>query len=559
MKYKPYVQDQGTLFPPYLSDFVPSDHPCRIINSIINTIDSRVFESIFQASSNHKGGNLPYDPRMMLKVLIYSYSQGVYSCRKIAKQMKENVILMWLSGSQQPDFRTVNRFRGIYLKDVIPQAFAEVLSVLQSKDLISFETVFVDGTKLEADANKHKVVWRKNTERHKSALLLRVQSLLTEIDGLNTAELARYDKLDSIPCEQVSELNSAELQKIADNISEAISCDGKQSKNATGKHLRKTARQLKHDSQKLSEYESQEKVLSDKNSYSKTDNDARVMKMKNEELRPGYNVQVMAESGFIVGNAVTDNANDSSSFQALMDESVEANDSTPSTVVADAGYGSEEVYEYLEQNDIDNYIKYPSFHAEHSNEKKYKFHYSRFTYNKSDDTFTCPLGRNLLFIETNERENSSGYITESRKYKCYDCKNCPSRADCTKTYRTLTISAKLKKHQKKARERLKSPEGVSLYRRRGFEVETVFGEMKRNQKFRRLSLRGLEKVRTEIGLLCLAHNFKKLGLYLKRLNINIALKKYSTLSIFMIFCKIIDDWGILNKKYRQNQLYGLVN
>jgi len=252
--------------------------------------------------------------------------------------------------------------------------------------------------------------------------------------------------------------------------------------------------------------------LGGRNSYSKTDPDATAMRMKNDELRPGYNVQVVSENGFIVGASVSQNANDGTSFIPLMEEMDSALLPEPDEIVADAGYGHEEVYEYLEERNIDAFIKYPSYHAENSRESKYRFHYSRFTYDRIRDVFICPLGRQLYFIEEGETRNKSGFVVHQRKYQSSACSDCPYKSQCTNSTvgRTLTVNMNLRRHQQKARDNLEGVYGESLRKRRGYEIETVFGDWKHNLKFQRFQLRGLDKVRAELFFHSLAYNLRKI-------------------------------------------------
>ena len=312
IKFKSYDQSQGLALPPYLDELIDEHHLVRIISRLVDNISLDSLSVFFTSNKHNQGGNQPYHPGMMLKVLIYAYSNGIYTCRAIAKQLRENINFMWLSGMQRPDFRTINRYRSKYLIDVIPQVFTEVLYVLEKNNLINLKTVFVDGTKIAADANKHKVIWHKNVERYKSKLGERVSLLFAEIDSLNAEEMERYGQLDLPERGESSQLTSRELEEASAKIAKVLEVDGRRSSTDTGKKLRKAARQLKEDSKKLQQYDQQSEDLGGRNSASRTDKDASVMKMKNDELRPGYNVQSMTDGEFIVGTSVSQNANDGS-------------------------------------------------------------------------------------------------------------------------------------------------------------------------------------------------------------------------------------------------------
>ena len=146
--------------------------------------------------STKGGGTSSYHPKMLLKVLVYAYSQKIYSSRKIAKALRENIHFMWLSGGNQPDFRTINDFRGSRVKGVIDEVFADVLEYLIEAGHVKLENYFVDGTKIEADANKHKVVWAKRKDTYQKRAHVQIQELLKQIEQANEEEQAEYGDED---------------------------------------------------------------------------------------------------------------------------------------------------------------------------------------------------------------------------------------------------------------------------------------------------------------------------------------------------------------------------
>ena len=162
--YKPYNQDEQWLLPPSLDELVPQNHFVRIVSK---TVDELEIEEVF-ARNTKGGGASRYNPVMLLKVLIYCYMTGIYSSRQIAKQCRENVNVMWLTGFQKPDFRTINTFRSEKLKDSIEEIFVSTVKLLNRKGYVSLEKYFVDGTKIESAANKYTFVWKKATEKNLS-------------------------------------------------------------------------------------------------------------------------------------------------------------------------------------------------------------------------------------------------------------------------------------------------------------------------------------------------------------------------------------------------------
>ena len=513
MKYREYNQSQGMALPPYLDELIAPDHLVRVINEVIDKVDISLLSSSFKSSKHNKGGNLPYHPGMMLKILTYAYATGTYTCREIARKVRENIHFMWLAAMQRPDFRTINRYRSVYFQPVLAEIFSHLVCELHARNIVNLETIFLDGTKIASNSNKHKVVWRKNVSRYKANISQRTKELLKRIDDLNEEEMKRYGNLDLPELGEESEVTQENIQEISDKINESLKVDGKSSKYKTGQELRRISRQMKSDSKKMENYNRQELTLDGRNSYSKTDPDAGVMRMKNDEVLPGYNVQAATSNGFIVNADVYQNANDGSTLRKFLESMTSRGIALPSNLVADAGYGHEEVYYYLNSKNIKAYVKYPAFRKEKSNLQCDKYHYSKFHYHIDKDIFTCPEGKKLYYEFTSEEIRETGYVVERRNYRCSECHLCPFRHECNKSSkgRTLSVSFKLRDYHHKVRSDLNSPEGRLLYKQRAFSIETVFGEWKHNRNFRRFNLRGLLKVRAEVLLLSLAYNLRKLS------------------------------------------------
>ena len=178
--FKPYVMGQPSLLPQDLEEVIPKDHLVRVIEETIEKIDLSVIMKKYKG-----GGTSSYHPKMMLKVLVYAYTQRIFSSRQIAKGLRENVNFMWISGHNRPDFRTINDFRGKTMKGIIQEVFREVLELLIEAGYVKLEEYFVDGTTIEANARKHSYVWAKNTKRYKDQLGKKVEELLEEVERVN--------------------------------------------------------------------------------------------------------------------------------------------------------------------------------------------------------------------------------------------------------------------------------------------------------------------------------------------------------------------------------------
>ena len=162
--FKTYNQDQLSLLPPSYDDLVPKNHPVRIVNIIVDRLDISALEKGYKG-----GGTSSYHPRMLLKVIIYAYLRNLYSSRKIEQALQENVHFMWLSGQSKPDHNTINDFRGKRLKGELKKIFNQVVLLLASEGIINIKDIYVDGTKIEANANRYTFVCGKNIKMAESA------------------------------------------------------------------------------------------------------------------------------------------------------------------------------------------------------------------------------------------------------------------------------------------------------------------------------------------------------------------------------------------------------
>lgn len=237
--------------------------------------------------------------------------------------------------------------------------------------------------------------------------------------------------------------------------------------------------------------------------------------MRNGQLKAGYNIQTGTQNQFILNYSLHRRAGDTSCLQEHLEKFRKSMGEYPENLIADAGYGSEENYAYLEQRGIAAYVKYQSFHYEQKRNYKQKKPYraENMAYDSKADQYICPQGKKLNYIFTKEVRSDNGYASERRVYECEDCSACPVKEECTrsKNHRRIYRGKKLIRLRQTAHERLMSPRGVKHRRKRGIEVEAVYGQIKQNMGFRRFMLRGLDKVSTEWGILCMAHNLSKMA------------------------------------------------
>lgn len=260
-------------------------------------------------------------------------------------------------------------------------------------------------------------------------------------------------------------------------------------------------------------------MFNGRNSYSKTDPDATFMRMKedhmrNGQLKPGYNVQVGTENGFVVSYQLYPNPTDTLTLMPHLERFKKSYGRLPLSIIADKGYGSYENYRDLENYEVESLIKYPHWELEKKKRsKKYRYRTWQFAYDEDRDELTCPEGHRLTFVKEKRRWNwSRSEKLISRIYRCNDCPQCRYQALCTnREYRTVEINPDRIRLYRKARDRLKTQEGWDLYRRRGPEVETVFGQIKGNQRFRRFNTWGKQTTSCEWGLHMIGYNLKNIA------------------------------------------------
>lgn len=520
--YKAYVMHQDQLLPASYDEVIEARHLVRIVDEAIEKLDLNALQAQYKG-----GGTSSYHPKMLLKLLVYAYSKKIYSSRKIAAAVRENIHFMWLSGGNRPDFRTINDFRGSRMKGVIDQVFAEVLEYLIETGHVKLENYFVDGTKIEADANQHKVVWAKRKETYQKRVREKIDELLEQIEQTNEAEQAEYGEKD---LEERGGNGSGEIdsQRLKDRIAELNQKLRAQAlPEAETKEKRQALKELSEDClPRLEKYEQQTETLAGRSSYSQTDPDASSMRMKEDRgeekpwPKPAYNVQIGTEKQFIVGFSVHGQAGDTTCLIPHMDQTQHnLGGRLPRIVVADAAYGSEENYAYLAKHGIENYLKYNTFFQDthHYRDpevlRAHQFRAEHFGYDPATDQFICPADKRLHFQYASSDTTPNGYVIDHRNYECFECAECPLKGQCTKAQgnRQIRISFKLREYRKQARANLTSTEGEKLRAARSTDVETVFGHLKHNMGLRRFHLRGLEKVKTEWGLVSIAHNMRKMA------------------------------------------------
>lgn len=501
--FKPYNQHQVMLLPPSLDELVPMGHPARVVNDVINRIS---ITSLMSAYKND--GCSSYHPQMLLKILVYGYVTNTYSSRKLEAACKENINYMWLSAMNYPDHNTINRFRGVRLKDALRNIFEEVVQLLAAEGLLSIEEVYTDGTKVEANANKYTFVWKKAIATNKEKMKKQLTEIWQYAQNVATAE----DNLPEPP--DFTSINKEKVQATVDKLNEVLNTKPEVEKKVKAKLQYVT----KNYPANIEKYEQQEAILGERNSYSKTDTDATFMRMKedhmkNGQLKAAYNVQVSTSNQYIVNYTIHPNPTDTTTLESHIAQHKKSYDKAPQIITADAGYGSEENYSLLEENAVTAYVKYGMFDKQQNENytNKHPFKAEKLFYNKDKDCYTCPMGQPMHFIGEFRKKTSTGFEQTLRRYQAKNCANCPLNGACHKSKgnRIVEVNENLQKHKARAYELLNSEEGIKHRKKRCCDVEPVFGNIKQNHGFKRFMLRGKQKVGIEWGLLSIAQNIRK--------------------------------------------------
>jgi len=441
-------------------DFIQDDDLCMVVNDVVNNLE---LSCLYVKISSE--GNMPYHPKMMLKVLFYSYASGIFSSRNIAKALGENLPLIYLAAWQRPDFRTVNNFRLNNLKE-IENLFVQIVRMCQQLKMVKLGHISIDGSKFKANAADRRAYDRKRIEKEMKRLLDKAAKKDLEEDALYGSD------------------------KTSDELPEEI-----RNRDCRIEKLKQIQKQL--DQQ-------------DKKKLNATDPDAVFMKTK-AGIKTSYNAQTAVDEKVqvIAAAEVTNEQNDLEQLLPMIEQTEQNTDASISILSADAGYSSAKNLEKLEPLDIDAYIPDDTYQSRTRGKKVSPFDKDKFIYDESTDVLTCPAGKVLTFWHIKQDKCS-----EYRVYRCKECGDCQHFGQCTTSPRGRSIWRRIVDKKLKAmRSKLDSEPGKAIYGKRKHIVEPVFGHIKSVIGFTGFSLRGLKKVSAEFKLVAIAHNLKKISKY----------------------------------------------
>ena len=509
LHFREHINNQLVLFPERIDKDIAPDDPVRLVNAVVDSLDMERIYSLY-----YDRGASPYHPRMMLKVIIYSYMNNIYSCRKMENALKRDVHFIWLAGYDQPDHKTINNFRN-RVKEEIDNVFTQLVLILAERGFITLDVEYIDGTKIESKANKYTFVWKKTVVKNRAKLQQKIRALLSQIDDAIAQENAAQEESVEFTPAQLTEI-CEELRGSIERAS-AESAKDKEDK-ARLRELKRQAKELEKQRDKLDEYDSRLGQMGERNSMSKTDPDATFMRMKedamnNGQTKPGYNVQIATENQFITDFGLFHNPTDTLTLPTFLSSFRSRYGHMPDECCADSGYGSEENYRFMEEHSIEAFVKYNYFHKELRDAfTSDPFRTGNLHYNAHGDYFVCPMGQHMTRVGSRESRTASGYVSDLAVYRAQRCRGCPLRGSCHKggqDNREIVVNHRLDGYRRKARERLTSEKGLTHRSRRPIEPEAVFGQMKFNMAYRRFRHFGQDKVTMDFAFLAIAFNIKK--------------------------------------------------
>ena len=537
---------------------LPDDDPVYTLKKVMEELD---FTKLLAQYSN-KGRN-GFNPIMKYAVLTYANMRGVRSVDRIVELCKRDLAFIWLTQGKKPERDAFYDFINHKLTgDILDDLNYQFLRRLKEEGLITLEALYIDGTKIEANANRYTFVWRGTLNYHLAGLLdtidslyARYNELLNEndygqkydlgnvrmfiIEGMDKVrsiieknrkrKLTKHKKLSNNTIIEIDNCSPLELLKLQMNLvkiaeGEEISfVYGKKKKRSD---IQKLYEDLEACGKRLMGYKECFEIMGkDRNSYSKTDLEATFMRMKedhmlNGQLKPAYNVQIAVENYFIIHGYVSNDRTDYNTLIPVVRKHIQAFEEKLKEVTADSGYCSEKNLLFLKENKIESYIKLQDH--EKRKTRAYKEDIGKY-YNMTDRIFEdehyyiCHDGRELRHIGT-ETKKQNGYIQTFEVYGCADCSDCVHKAKCLYKYdpekdadknKIMKINEQWETLKEASHANIESEKGILNRQIRSIQTEGHFGDIKGNEDFRRFNHRTADKVYKEFMLYAIGRNINK--------------------------------------------------
>ena len=495
-----------------IETIIPKDDSVRLLSQFVEGMDLTDLYSTYERINT-------VSPRTLLKIMLYSYMNGDFSTRDMELNCKRDINFMFLlDGAPAPDHSTFARFRSIHFAPCAKRILAEMSNALFDLGEISGETIFIDGTKIEASANKYTFVWKKAVTKNQAKLLIKLADFVAACEQL-------YD----IKIVYGNTIKMKHVKKLRKRLYAL-----KQSENVVFVHgigkrktpLQKSIETLEDYLSRLKKYNQEIHICGERNSYSKTDHDATFMRMKedamgNGQLKPAYNLQHGVDSEYITWLTIGPQPTDTTTLIPFLKDAERHLNFKYKNITADAGYESEENYLFLETNGQLSYIKPANY--EISKTRKYRNDIGKIEnmeYDAQSDIYTCQNGKKLTVDHIRHSKSKTGYVSEKTIYKCEDCSECPYKKDCIKgnhcktpleeRTKSLQVAKTFLKYRQEDLERILSNDGILFRTNRSIQAEGSFGDIKQDMKFRRYLSKGTTNVLAESVLLAMARNINKL-------------------------------------------------
>ena len=473
---------------------IPANDSVRLLDQIVEEMDLRPLERALKSTGRKHRTN----PVTMLKIVLYAAMERNYSSRPIEAACKRDINYLWLlNGEPAPSSRAIWRFRSELLSECGEELFYGLVKRLKEAGEIRYEHLFVDGTKIEANANQYSFVWQKSISKYESRVLSKLEKAVPAL------------------CDQYGVWPQNEevlLTQLRTRCGERVHGRGKRKSQ-----IQRDIEYLEGLLLRKAKYASYQETFHGRSSFSKTDKDATFMHMKedhmrNAQLKPGYNLQFGVEGEYITGVDLSSERSDQLTFIPLLERMHAHTGTAYGDVTCDAGYESEENYTYFENSTTCCYIKPQNY--ERSKTRKFKNNMAlreNMKYDAVLDEYTCQNGKKLTAVYEGKRKSKSGFESTVTYYECEDCSSCPHKKSCTraKGNRKLQVSKNFIRQRKESLKRITSSEGILLRMNRSIQSEGAFGVLKWDYGFQRFLHRGNKKVFTEILLLAMAQNIQK--------------------------------------------------
>ena len=537
---------------------LPDDDPVYTLKKVMEDLD---FSGLLANCSDK--GRTGYNPIMMYAVVTYANMRGVRSVDRIVELCERDLAFIRLTHGQKPKRDAFYGFKGKKLtSEILDDLNYQFLLRLQKEGLVTLKELFIDGTKIEANANRYTFVWRGTINYHLAGLLDSIELnfaryntflqengygpkydignaqmfVIEEMDKVRSVieknrkrKLSKHKKLANNTVIEIDNCSPLEILKLQKNLSTIATGEGIEFVYGKGKRkpeIQQLYEELEHLGQRLMGYKECFEIMGkDRNSYSKTDLEAAFMRMKedhmlNGQLKPAYNVQIAVENYFIVHGYVSNDRTDYNTLIPVLEKHQEAFGSVLEEVTADSGYCSEKNLLYLKEKGIESYIKLQDHEKRKTRayaEDISKYYNMKVEVFEDEQFYICHDGRELRHIRTETKEQD-GYTQTFEVYGCADCSGCEHKARCLYKYnaekdveknKVMKINEQWEELREKSHANIQSERGILKRQTRSIQTEGHFGDIKENENFRRFNYRSADKVYKEFMLYAIGRNINK--------------------------------------------------